>query len=61
MKASLYTLLEMITVMMKTTTLNVNLTMVTVVAQMSIQIIAQNVNASVMKDQLEEMDQLPHL
>ena len=47
--------------MMKTTMMDAILMVGTVVAQMSIQIIAQNVNASVMKDQLGEMGQLPHL
>ena len=56
MRVATRTLLEMATVMMKTTTLDAILTLVTVVDPMLIQITAQNVNASMMKDQMEEVD-----
>ena len=53
-------MLEMATVMMRTTMLAAILMVVTVVAQISIQIYALYVNVLLMKDQVEDMEQQPH-
>ena len=47
--------------MMKQTMMDAILMVGTAVVQMSIQITAQNANVSIMKDQVEKMEQQPHL